>query len=247
MSSLAAYTIKSVLRWADTLNGGLKHATVSISSINLIKRLGHLTDRIYRDILCIETHGSMSTITTCAPLREVYRIPDSRPRRPANPGVVQLSWGLLAERSMDDRISSSFTDFMITQERSGPLYISPDIYHTQITEYSLETIFRRQNNRPSPFGLYDYYFIEDWSFDEHISRALPTEMILYLLRSIYTLFLVRDAAAQSMIKLLEIIIKWLEGLGSERPNDLYDRFQEALAAEKSQRVNLRSIISWTHK
>ncbi|KAF8816498.1 hypothetical protein BYT27DRAFT_7182054 [Phlegmacium glaucopus] len=222
-SPLAAYTIRTVLRWADTLNCHLKHAIVSISSINLIERLGQITDRIYRQILCIETHGGMTTITMCAPIREVYMIPDTRPRRA---DIVQLSWGLLVERSINGRISSFFTDFMTTPERSGSLYMSPDVYHTQITEYSLETIFRSQNIvRPSPFSLYDYcYFIVDWSFEEHISRALPSEMIICLLRSISTRLLVRDGTV------LEIIVKWLEGLGSERPNDLYDRFQAALAA-----------------
>ncbi|KAF8816495.1 hypothetical protein BYT27DRAFT_7182051 [Phlegmacium glaucopus] len=239
MSSLAAYTIRSILRWADTLNRHLKRATVSISSINWIKRLGQATDRIYRKILCIETYGNMTILTMCSPLRGLYMLPRTRPLRATNPGVVQLPWDLLAQESVNDRIPSSLTDFMTTQERSGPLYISPDVYHTQITEYSLETNLQRQNFSP----------IVDWSFEEHISRALPTERIFYLLRSLYTTFLGHDGTAdsESMINLLEIIIKWLEGLGSERPNDLYDGFQAALAAGKSKRVNLPSIVSQKHK
>ena len=53
---------------------------------------------------------------------------------------IVLSWELLACVSVEDRILCSFTKFITTPELSGPLYISPDIYHTQITEYSLKTI-----------------------------------------------------------------------------------------------------------
>ena len=41
-----------------------------------------------------------------------------------------------------DTIPCSFTRFITTPELSGPLYISPDIYHTQITEYSLHTNYK---------------------------------------------------------------------------------------------------------
>jgi hypothetical protein len=53
---------------------------------------------------------------------------------------IVLSWLLLAWMSMEGRIPSSFTNFITTPEFSGPLHISPDMYHTQITEYSLHTI-----------------------------------------------------------------------------------------------------------
>jgi hypothetical protein len=58
-------------------------------------------------------------------------------------GIV-LSWDLLDWISTKDSIRCSFTNFITTEELSGPsgFYISPDIYHTQITEYSLETIFQ---------------------------------------------------------------------------------------------------------
>ena len=52
-----------------------------------------------------------------------------------------LSWDLLAWISVKDRIPYSFTNFITTPELSGPLYISPNIYHTQITEYSLESLY----------------------------------------------------------------------------------------------------------
>ena len=60
---------------------------------------------------------------------------------------IVLSRDLLALISVEDRIPSSFTNFITTPELSGSLYISPDSYHTQITEYSLETIFLRDYSR----------------------------------------------------------------------------------------------------
>ena len=50
---------------------------------------------------------------------------------------IVLSWDLLSWISVEGGIPHSFTNFITTPELSGPLYISPDIYHTQITEYSL--------------------------------------------------------------------------------------------------------------
>jgi hypothetical protein len=55
-------------------------------------------------------------------------------------GIV-LSCSLLDRMTMEGRIPLSFTNFITTQELSGPFYISPDIYHTQITEYSLLTLY----------------------------------------------------------------------------------------------------------
>ena len=55
---------------------------------------------------------------------------------------IVLSWNLL------DRIWDlggkfrSFTSFITTPELSRPFYISPDFYHTQITEYLLEKIHK---------------------------------------------------------------------------------------------------------
>jgi len=104
------------------------------------------------------------------------------------------------------------------------LYISPDIYHTQITEYLLEKFYQ-----PS---VYREFFIPDESLWEHLSRALPTEMIFYLLRSICSERFICEYSAESNLNRLEIIVKWLQGLGSERPSDLYDRFQGELLQHK---------------
>ena len=57
---------------------------------------------------------------------------------------IVLSWDLLAcIVSAEGRIPHSFTIFITTPEVSGPLYISPDIYHTQITEYLLEKTYHQ--------------------------------------------------------------------------------------------------------
>ena len=56
--------------------------------------------------------------------------------------TLALSWDLLGWIP-GDRILCSFTNFITTAELSGPFYISPDIYHTQITEYLLEIIHHR--------------------------------------------------------------------------------------------------------
>ena len=58
---------------------------------------------------------------------------------------IVLSWDLLiAWILLEGMIPCSFTNFITTPELSGPLYISPDFYHTQITEYSLLTIKESQ-------------------------------------------------------------------------------------------------------
>ena len=50
---------------------------------------------------------------------------------------IVLSWNLLNWISVGTCCSSSFTNFITTPELSGPFYITPDNYHTQITEYLL--------------------------------------------------------------------------------------------------------------
>ena len=46
----------------------------------------------------------------------------------------------------------------------------------------------------------------DWSFRDHLSRALPTERIFYLLRSIRSERLIRDNSEELLLDALEIII-----------------------------------------
>ena len=68
-------------------------------------------------------HGQISAASRTPEYRTQYKI--------------VLSWNLLAWISVEDKISCTFTEFITTPELSGPLYISQDVYHTQITEYLL--------------------------------------------------------------------------------------------------------------
>ena len=112
----------------------------SVSNVHLKDRLCHLTNRIYWEVLCTTSHEGKTYITidgfdhdqfSASSWTSQYRI--------------VLSWNLLLWISVPvgDRILCSFTDFITTPELSGPLYISPDIYHTQITEYSLVVTFQK--------------------------------------------------------------------------------------------------------
>jgi len=174
----------------------------------------------YREMLRITRLERMTIIT----MPGLYHVQLERiPLLPIPQYRIVLSWDLLAWLSFESRIPYSFTNFITTPELSGPLYISPDIYHTQITEYSLQTIYQS-----SLSDLSDCPIRPDWCFREHLSHALPTEMILYLFRSIRSECLICDYSAELMLDTLEIIIKWFQGLGSGRPSDLYDRFQGEL-------------------
>ena len=113
-------------------------AGVSVSNIDLKERVHHLTNKIYREMLCITRHEKLTYITMSG-LDDVHVSPFSW--SPQYKTV--LSWDLLAWIPVDDRIPYSFTKFITTPELSGPLYISPEIYHTQITEYSLESLYIR--------------------------------------------------------------------------------------------------------
>jgi len=132
--------------------------------------------------------------------------------------MTLLSYDLLDWILMGSGTPYFFTNFITTQELSGPfkLYISPNIYHTQITEYLLQS------------------YVPNRSLWEHLSRALPTETIFYELRTIPSDHLFRGYSTELKLNTLEIIVKWLQvsGLGSERPSDLYDRFQGELLRYK---------------
>jgi hypothetical protein len=78
------------------------------------------------------------TIITMSGLCHVQVIPFSS----TSQDRIVLSWDLLAFITVEDRIPYSFTNFITTPELSGLLHISADIYHTQITEYSLERILQ---------------------------------------------------------------------------------------------------------
>jgi hypothetical protein len=101
-----------------------------------MERVCHLTNKIYREMLRITRHERITYITmgefdhnhaSAFSWNPQYRI--------------ALSWDLIGWITMECEIPGSFTNFITTQELSGPLYISPDIYHTQISEYFLDKIY----------------------------------------------------------------------------------------------------------
>ena len=67
--------------------------------------------------------------------------------------TIIVSWDLLSWISEEawGGIPFSFTNFITVQEFSGPLYISPDIYHTQITEYTGDNLSNWQSLSVSSF------------------------------------------------------------------------------------------------
>ena len=105
---------------------------VPISNVDLMERVGHLTNKIYREMLCIIRNESMTYIT----IRGLVSW------TPQHSTQIVLSWNLLNWVSVEGRIPYSFTNFITTRELSRSFYISPGIYDTQITEYSLETIYQ---------------------------------------------------------------------------------------------------------
>ena len=112
---------------------------VSVSNVDLMERVCHLTNKIYREMLR-ETTRERLTYLTIGPGRLYQGQVFDTSWTP--PNWIVLSWDMLAWITMEGRIPSSFTNFITTPELSGPLYISPDIYHTQITEYLLEKVYQ---------------------------------------------------------------------------------------------------------
>ena len=113
---------------------------MSVSKVNILGRVRRLTIEIYRKILRLKRdflHGTENI--TINGLDHVQYHPFYSILRYR----IVLSCALLDRMTMEGRIASSFTKFITTQELSSSFYISPDIYHTQITEYSLQTFQRR--------------------------------------------------------------------------------------------------------
>ena len=88
-------------------------------------------------MLCIKRYGRMTCVTIAG-----LDVPCLPVRISSPQDMFALSWHLLAWLPRGDGILCSFTNFITIPELSGPLYISPDIYHTQITEYLLEVILQ---------------------------------------------------------------------------------------------------------
>ena len=110
---------------------------VSVSNVDLMGRVCRLMNKMYREMLSITTieRTRMTFI-----IMDPDRLHDVQARAfvswPPQYEIV-LSWELLSWILVEGRIPCSFTNFITTPELSGPLYISSDIYHAQITEYLL--------------------------------------------------------------------------------------------------------------
>ena len=113
--------------------------TVSVSNVDLMERLRHLTNKIYREMLYTTRHETMTYITIQVVGQKKNVSALSQAWTPQH--EIVLSWDLLAWISVEGRIPRSFTNFITTPELSGALYISPVTYHTQIAEYSLQMIY----------------------------------------------------------------------------------------------------------
>ena len=258
---LAQRIIQAILRWANMLNCRLEvgapcvlwfhfsdttpqGVAVSVSNVNLMERVCLLTNKIYREMLCIKGQVGRARVGSRQEqhLNDVLVEMDDDDERMTyitmggldHVEVSAFSWtpqyriilsrDLLAWISVKGRIPSSFTNFITTPELSGRLHISTGIYHTQITEYLLEKILLWALFSLSTEHLPKCYSVRrsvcfinpDWTFREHISRSLPTERIFYLLRSIQSECLLREYSAELMLDTLEIIIKWLQVSVSER-------------------------------
>ena len=111
----------------------------SIPNDDLMKRVCQLTNRIYQEILCKGRNERMAYITFRGLRVDYVPVGDfsSTPQH-----WIILSGDLLDWIMTEGRIPRFFTNFITTPELSGTLYISPDIYHTQITEYLLDNFFR---------------------------------------------------------------------------------------------------------
>ena len=110
---------------------------VSDSNVDLMERVCRLTNKIYQEMLCITRHERITNVTMSGLDHvQVTSLSWSSQDR------IMISCDLLAWLSEEawGRIPCSFTNFFTTPEFSGPLYISPGIYHAQITEYILEKI-----------------------------------------------------------------------------------------------------------
>ena len=109
---------------------------MSVFRADIMGRVHHLTIEIYRKMLCLRSNLDGTKNITIDGLDHVQYCPYCW-----DPDGIVLSCALLNLMTMEGRIPVSFTNFITTQELSGPFYISPDIYHTQITEYSLLTFY----------------------------------------------------------------------------------------------------------
>ena len=99
-----------------------------------MERVRHLTNETYLDMLYIKRLEGMGYITIRGRVHVQASSLSWNPQYGIALSRDLLDWVV----TMDGRVPYLFTNFITTPELSGPLYMSPDIYHTQITEYLLE-------------------------------------------------------------------------------------------------------------
>ena len=112
---------------------------ISVSNVDLMERLCHLTNKIYQKTLCMTRHDPERIAYINIGTGRLDHIQVSALSSTTQYRIV-LSQPLLAWLSVEGVIPYSFTNFITTSELSGPLYISPDSFHTQVTEHFLEKI-----------------------------------------------------------------------------------------------------------
>ena len=108
---------------------------VSVSNVEFLNRVCHITNKIYREMLCATTHEG-TTYITMGGLDQVSASSWSSQYRNV------LSWDLLAWISVEGTIPCSFANFITARSLSGPFYIDPDIYRSQILDYYVENLDR---------------------------------------------------------------------------------------------------------
>ena len=114
---------------------------VSVSNVDLMERVCRLTNKIYQETLCLSINDPEKiAYITFGPGQldheQVIALSSTTQYR------TKLSWPLLTWISVEGVIPCSFTNFITTSELSGPLYISPDFFHTQVAEHFLEKIYK---------------------------------------------------------------------------------------------------------
>ena len=182
-----------------------------------MERVCRLMNKFYREMLCITRHEGMTYITSRIGPAGLDHVQDRAFFSYIPRNRIVLSLDLVAWILVEGIIPCFFTNFITSPELSGPLYISPDIYHTQISEYLLWAFSLCINQFPYCYSVRHYYCdqIPDRSLWEHLSRALTTKMIFCQLRLINSDLLIRDYSPSLMLDTLEIIIKWLQVSVSE--------------------------------
>jgi hypothetical protein len=111
------------------------------SNIDFVKRVRHLTYKIYGELLCTTRDARMTYISSFIMGGDADHVQSST----FSWYRIVLSRDLLYWITSKDAtgVPCSFTNFITTPELSGPLYIISDIYHTQIAEYILEKTYHQ--------------------------------------------------------------------------------------------------------